>query len=299
MLYTIAGMERTGVPGEDELHAEVRGDQRTLARELRERRLLLGWSQVQLGRVAHVGRTVINQIEAGKRFPSVRTYAKLRAALGLEPPPAAAIPRRLPQQQSDEFVAALCAGLVARARVPIAELASALNVSIAAVRENLESVGERLEAAGYTYSEDGGEVRLWPLPGRPSHVVRCLTVTEETTSPSPEQLQVLAVIAFFGQVTRAEIEAFRGGGAPVDSASLLERMVAQGLLAKTRSDRGLGRPTVYTVTTKALRAAGYPTVDAMREVIAAQFTAAELAGIANAFERDRDRLTRGMSKSAH
>lgn len=75
-------MERTGVPSEHELQGEVRGDQRTLARELRERRQLLGWSQVELGRVASVGRTVINQIEAGTRMPSVRTYAKLRAALG-------------------------------------------------------------------------------------------------------------------------------------------------------------------------------------------------------------------------
>ena len=290
-------MERTGVPSEDEVQADVRGDQRTLARELRERRQLLGWSQVELGRAAHVGRTVINQIEAGTRFPSVRTYAKLRAALGLEPPPAAAIPRRLPLQLSDDLVAALCAGLVARSCVPLAELASALDVSIAAVRESVERVGERLRAVGCTCTEDGGEVRLWPLPGRPSDVVRCLTVTEETVSPSPEQLQVLAIVAFFGQVTRAEIESFRGGGAPIDSASLLERLVAQGLLAKTRSDRGLGRPTVYTVTTKALRAAGYPTVDAMRDVIAAQFTAAELAGVTNAFERDRDRLTRGFAQS--
>ena len=286
-------VDRTGVPGADDVQADVRGDQRTLARELRERRQLLGWSQMQLSRTAQVGRTVINQIEAGTRFPSVRTYAKLRAALGLEPPPAAAIPQRLPLQVSDDLVAALCAGLVARTRVPLAELASALDVSIAAVRENLERVGERLRGVGFSCTEDGGEVRLWPLPGRPSDVVRCLTVTDETAAPSPEQLQVIAIVAFFGQVTRADVEALRGSeAAPVDSASLLERMVARGLLAKTRSDRGLGRPTVYAVTTKALRAAGYPTVEAMRDVIAAQFTATELAGIANAFERDRDRLTR-------
>jgi segregation and condensation protein B len=294
----MAAMDRTGVPSEQALAAEVLGEQDTLARELRERRQLLGWSQVELSRVAQVGRTVINQIEAGTRMPSLRTYAKLRAALGLEPPPAAAIPRRLPLQLSDDLVTALCAGLVARTRVPLAGLASALDVSIAAVRENLERVAARLQPAGYTCTEDGGEVRCWPLPGRATEVVRCLTVTEETASPSAEQLAVLAIVAFFGQVTRAEIEAFRGGGAaPVESASLLERMVAQGLVAKVRSDRRLGAPNVYTVTTKALRAAGYPTVEAMREVIAAQFTAAELAGIANAFERDRDRMTRGFTTS--
>ena len=68
----------------------------------------------------------------------------------------------------------------------------------------------------------------------------------------------------------------------------------QRLLAKVRSDRGLGAPYVYSVTAKAVRAAGYPSVEAMREVIAARFTPAELAAIANAFEKDRERLTRGV-----
>ena len=70
--------------------------------------------------------------------------------------------------------------------------------------------------------------------------------------------------------------------------------VATGLLAKVRSDRGLGAPYVYSFTTKALRASGYPSVEAMREVIASRFTPAELAAIANAFEKDTERLTRGV-----
>ena len=80
----------------------------------------------------------------------------------------------------------------------------------------------------------------------------------------------------------------------MDSASVLDRMVRQGLLAKVRTDRALGAPYVYSVTTKAVRASGYPSVEAMREVIAARFTPAELAAIANAFEKDRERLTRGV-----
>ena len=290
-------MARTPVPSPEELAAEVRKDVTGIARELRERRQLLGWSQVELGRTAKVGRTVINQIEAGTRVPSLRTYAKLRAALGLEPPPAAASPRRLPLQLADDLVAACCAGLLARTRLPLAELASALEISIPAVRENLERVAERLRPVGYTCTEDGGEVRIWPLPGRPSEAVRCLTITEETVQPSAEQIAVLAIVAFFGQVTRAQIERVRGSAeARVDSASLLERMVRQGLLASARSDRALGAPAVYSVTTKALRAAGYPNAEALREVIAAQFTTAELASIANAFERDRDQLTRGFAR---
>jgi chromosome segregation and condensation protein ScpB len=290
---TIDLVARTAVP--DEAAAEVRGELSALARELRERRQLLGQSQVRLSQSSKVSRTVINEIEAGSRVPSVRTYARLRAALGLEPPAAAMIPQRLPLQLEEDRVAALCAGLLARHEASLAELASALDIAIPAVRENLERVAERLRPVGYTLTDDGGTVRLWPLPGPPSEVVRCLSAVEETVQPSPEQVGILGIVAYFGQITRTQIEAFRGeGDGAVDSASVLDRMVRQGLLAKVRSDRGLGAPYVYSVTTKALRAAGYPSVEAMREVIACRFTPAELAAIANAFEKDTERLTRGV-----
>jgi chromosome segregation and condensation protein ScpB/DNA-binding XRE family transcriptional regulator len=290
---TIDLVARTAVPDEDA--AKVRGELSALARELRERRQLLGKSQVQLSQSSKVSRTVINEIEAGTRFPSVRTYARLRAALGLEPPAAAAIPLRLPLRLDPDQVTALCAGLLARHEASLADLASALGIAIPAVRENLERVAERLLPVGYTLTDDGGTVRLWPLPGRPSEVVRCLSSVEETVQPSPEQVGILGVVAYFGQITRTQIEAFRGeGDVVVDSASVLDRMVRQGLLAKVRSDRGLGAPYVYSVTGKAVRASGYTSVEAMREVIASRFTPAELAAIANAFEKDTARLTRGV-----
>jgi len=290
---TIDLVARTAVPDEDA--AKVRGELSALARELRERRQLLGKSQVQLSQSSKVSRTVINEIEAGTRFPSVRTYARLRAALGLEPPAAAAIPLRLPLRLDPDQVTALCAGLLARHEASLADLASALGIAIPAVRENLERVAERLLPVGYTLTDDGGTVRLWPLPGRPSEVVRCLSSVEETVQPSPEQVGILGVVAYFAQITRTQIEAFRGeGDVVVDSASVLDRMVRQGLLAKVRSDRGLGAPYVYSVTGKAVRASGYTSVEAMREVIASRFTPAELAAIANAFEKDTARLTRGV-----
>jgi chromosome segregation and condensation protein ScpB len=204
------------------------------------------------------------------------------------------IPRRLPLELDSDRVTALCAGLLARHEASLGELASALDIAIPAVRENLERVAERLRPVGYTLTDDGGTVRLWPLPGPPSEVVRCLSTVEETVQPSPEQVGILGIVAYFGQITRTQIEAFRGeGDGAVDSASVLDRMVRQGLLGKVRSDRGLGAPYVYSVTTKALRASGYPSVEAMREVIASRFTPAQLAAIANAFEKDTERLTRG------
>ena len=224
----------------------------------------------------------------------MRTYARLRAALGLEPAAAAMIPRRLPLELDSDRVTALCAGLLARHEASLGELASALDIAIPAVRENLERVAERLRPVGYTLTDDGGTVRLWPLPGPPSEVVRCLSTVEETVQPSPEQVGILGIVAYFGQITRTQIEAFRGeGDGAVESASVLDRMVRQGLLGKVRSDRGLGAPYVYSVTTKALRASGYPSVEAMREVIASRFTPAQLAALTNAFEKDTERLTRG------
>ena len=106
-------------------------------------------------------------------------------------------------------------------------------------------------------------------------------MTEEDAQPSPEQVQILGLVAYFGQMTRALIEHFR----QEDSASLLDRMVKRGLLAKVRSDRGVGGPNIYRVTAKALRAAGYPTVEAMRAVIEAKLSGGEQTALQNEYQQ--------------
>src|SRR5437879_7508950 len=89
-----SAMPRTSVPADqrERARAELGG----IATELRRRRELLGLSQVALSELSGISRTVINKVEAGARVPSVRTYARLRAALGLEAPAASLIPTRLP-----------------------------------------------------------------------------------------------------------------------------------------------------------------------------------------------------------
>ncbi len=245
----------------------------TLARELRERRALLGLSQAALSKASGVSRTVINKIEAGARVPSVRTYARLREALGLEAPAASLIGQRLPQRLEESHLTALCAAIVVTQTATLADLASALDLSIPAIRENLDAVVERLRPVGFWLTDDGGSVRLWPLPGTPTDVVRTLTTVEEDTDPSAEQLEILTIVAFFGQADRSLIERCRTGE---DSASLLDRMTRRGLLAKVRSDRGAGGPNVYRVTTKALQAAGFATVEAMRAAVVQQVGATQL-----------------------
>jgi chromosome segregation and condensation protein ScpB/DNA-binding XRE family transcriptional regulator len=257
-------MGRTAVPeGAATELAEV-------ARELRRRRELLGLSQVALSELSGVSRTIINRVEAGHRVPSVRTYARLRATLGLEAPPASLIPRRLPVGPDEDRVAALCAALLVTREVPLADLASALDISIPAVRENLDRAAERLAPVGFSLTDDGGRVRLWPLSCAEA-AVRTVTDVEEVAAPSAEQLEILAITAYFGQATRALIERYRGE----DSESLLDRLVRRGLLAKVRDDQALGAPNVYRVTAKALRAAGFATVEAMRAAVAEVVSAEE------------------------
>ena len=217
-------------------------------------------------------------MESGRRAPSVRTYARLRAALGLEAPAASLIATRVPVHLDEDLVAALCAGLLVTRDVPLADLASALQISVPAVRENLDRAAERLAQVGFSLADEAARVQLFPLPCAEA-AVRTLTDVEEIGAPSVEQLEVLAIVAYFGQATRSLIERYRGE----DSESLLERLVRRGLLAKVRDDRALGAPNVYSVTAKALRAAGYASVEAMRAAVAQVVSSREamvLAGVA-------------------
>jgi chromosome segregation and condensation protein ScpB len=77
--------------------------------------------------------------------------------------------------------------------------------------------------------------------------------------------------ALHSQATRSLIERYRGE----ESASLLERLSHRGLLAKIRDDQALGAPNVYRITAKALRATGFPTVEAMRSAVAEVVSAEE------------------------
>ena len=261
-------MARTSVPKDQRERTDA--ELADLATELRRRRELLGLSQVALSEHTGISRTVINRVESGARVPSVRTYARLRAALGLEAPPASLIAARLPVRLGEDVLTALCAALVVTRDVSLADLASALDISICAVRENLDHAAERLEKIGFSVTDDGARVRLFPFPCAEA-AVRTLSDVEEVATPSAEQLEILAIVAYFGQATRALIDRYRRE----DSASLLDRLSRRGLLAKVRDEQALGAPNVYRITAKALRAAGFPTVEAMRGAVAGVVTTEE------------------------
>jgi hypothetical protein len=67
-------------------------------------------------------------------------------------------PSRLPVRLPD-LLTALGAALLVTSDVSLAELASALDISIPAVRENLDRAARRLEEVGFSLTDDGGRVR--------------------------------------------------------------------------------------------------------------------------------------------
>ncbi len=231
--------------------------------ELRRQRLLRHWTQVRLAREAGVGRGTVNEIEAGRRFPSVGTYARLREALGLEARPTVLLPRREPATYTEALVRQLCATVIAARRLPLADLAAALDIAIPACRELLLAALPRLAEVGCSATEDGAEVALGYVADAAEAVRRVTVLEEDDVELSLEQLAILALLAVHGPLTRLQIEEYRGE----NSETLLRRLAARGVLARARDDKAVGAPYLYRLTAKALALIGAPNVEALRSAV--------------------------------
>jgi chromosome segregation and condensation protein ScpB/DNA-binding XRE family transcriptional regulator len=244
-----------------------------VAVELRRRRKLLGLSQAQVAERAGVARQVVNEIERGHRIPELRTYEKLRGLLGLAPPSSVLTRPRPPQRWPDDHLTRLCACVLAARGVTLADLADALDVAIPAVREGLLALSDRLASVGFRAWEDGAVVRVEPVPPVAAAVGK-VTTLEAVGRPSEEQLAVLMVVAYLGTATRREVERWRDE----DSESLLDRLVAKGFLEKVR-DTAPRAPNVFRLTTAALAACGFPTLEALQAHLASTLSARDVARI--------------------
>jgi len=226
-----------------------------------------------------VSRTVINEIESGRRVPQTRTYEKLRGALGLALGAAPALLRRPePQDWTERQLSTLAGCLLSRRGGTLAALAEATGVSIPAVREQLSMLGDRLAACGLAAVHDGDEVRLMPRPWAAEAISRVATLEAEQAL-SHEAVEVLVIVGVLGTPTRREIEDRRGGE---DCEGLLARMCRRGLLEKARDDSLRGDPNVYRLTTLALGACGHTTLESF------QAWCAEMAAQAVAQDRGKD-----------
>jgi len=84
---------------------------------------------------------MLSLIETGKRRPSLRTWERIRGALGISEPLPEEAWRQRPREISDELVATLGACLAAVRQATLAELAEATSASISEIRLALRRLG--------------------------------------------------------------------------------------------------------------------------------------------------------------
>ena len=242
---------------------QVVGRMSPVAAELRRRRELLGITQVEPSRRTGVARTVINEIERGRRVPSIPTWQAIREGLGMLPPPTVLLAPPSPVDLTDAHLRRLAACVIVAGGAALADVATALGISLSAVREGLLVIGGRLAAVGLRLVEDGFTVRVGPAADAEAAVTQ-LTTVDPIDELTAEQLSTIAIVAYFGTATRRQIEAIRGE----DSEALLRRLVERGFLERVKDDAALGAPNVYRVSAKALAAIRYHDPESLQAFVA-------------------------------
>jgi transcriptional regulator with XRE-family HTH domain len=231
----------------------------SVGQEVRRRREALRWSQAEVARQSGVSRTVVCEIEAGQRVPSLRTYERLRTALGLDTAAAVLAPPRPRVTLGDEHLTRLAAAVLSVRTCSLGTLAEGLGVAIPAIREGLLAIADRLARVGLRTFDDGITVHIAPLPGC-DDAVRSVSEVEDVATLSDEALAVLMLICVLGEPRRRDLETYRGE----DCASLLDRLRRRGFV-EVVGDGGPGITHRYRITAKVLGAVGYPTVEAFRD----------------------------------
>ena len=165
------------------------------------------------------------------------------------PPQAPALPG---VDLADLPLPALCEALlfVAAGPTEVDALASAAGVPRPAVEAALAELAATLErdARGVRLQRHGDRYALVSAPQATRPVARLLGLSR-VERLSPAALETLAIVAYRGPATRAEIEAIRG----VDSSGVLHTLLARTLVEAVGRRATPGSPIEYAVTPAFLR----------------------------------------------
>jgi chromosome segregation and condensation protein ScpB len=161
-----------------------------------------------------------------------------------------------------DHLAALAACLVVQRGGLLADFAAALEISMAAVREGVLGVADRLAAIGLEAVVDDVEVRLAPLPAAAAAVGR-LTDLSKIPQVTEEQLEIICLVAHLGVATRAQLETQLGH----DCEPIIRRLLGRGLVEKVDTRKGAIKG--YRVTAKAIAATGHDNLASLQGFLAA------------------------------
>lgn len=129
-----------------------------------------------------------------------------------------------------------------------AQLATALEVSLAEVEQALQQLETDLQRRGLRLQRHAGRVQLTTAPEFAEAVERFLGL-ESTARLSRAALETLAIIAYQQPVTRPYVDSVRG----VNSDGVMKSLLARGLIQEVGRAEGPGRPILYGTTADFLR----------------------------------------------
>jgi len=139
--------------------------------------------------------------------------------------------------------------------VPVAQLATALDVTTSVVERGLKELDESLSARGLRLQRNAGRVQLTTAPEL-APLVELFLGLEATTHLSRAALETLAIIAYQQPCTRPQVDSIRG----VNSDGMMKSLLSKGLIQESGRTDGPGRPILYSITPEFLQHFGLSSI---------------------------------------
>ena len=152
------------------------------------------------------------------------------------------VQRKLEINEIEEKVEAII--FLAKEIVTVQELAQFYAMENFEMEEVLHSLREKRKNTGINLKIENGGVFLVSNPLFGVDVERFFNPEMKLKKLSRSAMETLAIIAYKGPVTKAEIEQIRGAGADKTMANLLERK----LIYISGKKKSIGTPNLYEVT---------------------------------------------------
>ena len=152
------------------------------------------------------------------------------------------VQRKLKINEIEEKVEAII--FLAKEMVTVQELAQFYAMENFEMEEVLHSLREKRKNTGINLKIENGGVFLVSNPLFGFDVKRFFNPEMKLKKLSRSAMETLAIIAYKGPVTKAEIEQIRGAGADKTMANLLERK----LIYISGKKKSIGTPNLYEVT---------------------------------------------------
>lgn len=228
----------------------------SVAEELRLGREELGLTLREVARRTGISPSFLSQLERGRRVPSLATYERLRAFLGVE------LSQDTPGRQplflgsvvSEELLRSTAARLIADRETSLPELARAVGARAVEVRAALGVIGPRLAAVGFRLAEDGGFVRLLSLEGGTEVGRERLTAARQSERTTRHTVGLPVLI-----------------GRDQELAELLETVRRPPAIALVEGEAGIGKSRLVTELLDRPELAGIRTVVAAGDQLSEPF----------------------------